>query len=210
MRDYRAWHNDYDDPQSSLSQRLAVVQLRLQERLSAMPPGPIQIISMCAGQGRDVIPILQQHLRAPDTRAALLEVDPHNVAVAKGAIAAAGLTGVTAIEADASISDVYAAWIPADILLACGIFGNISDADLEHTVRSLSMLCRQGATVIWTRHWKQPEMIVAIRQWFAESGFLDLGFDALDNERKMGVGVVSLTGVPLTYKPGLRFFTFLR
>ena len=210
MRDYRAWHNDYDDPQSSLSQRLAVVQRRLAEGLSAMPPGAIQIISMCAGQGRDIIPILQQHSRAPETRAALLEIDPRNVALAKRAIAASGLTGVTAIQTDASISDAYAAWIPADILLACGIFGNISDADLEHTVRSLSMLCRQGATVIWTRHWKQPQMIVAIRQWFHESGFLDLGFDALDNERKMGVGVVSLTGTPLPFKAGVRFFTFLR
>ena len=210
MRDYRAWHDDYDDPQSSLSQRLAVVQRRLAERVSAMPPGAIQIISMCAGQGRDVIPILQQHSRAPETRAALLEIDPRNVALAKRAIAASGLTGVTAIQTDASISDAYAAWIPADILLACGIFGNISDADLEHTVRSLSMLCRQGATVIWTRHWKQPQMIVAIRQWFHESGFLDLGFDALDNERKMGVGVVSLTGTPLPFKAGVRFFTFLR
>jgi len=210
VRDYRAWHNDYDDPQSSLSQRLAVVQRRLGERLSAMPPGPIQIISMCAGQGRDVIPVLQQHLRAPDTRAALLEIDPRNVALARRAIAASGLTGVTAIETDASISDAYAAWVPADIVLACGIFGNISDADLERTVRSLSMLCRQGAAVIWTRHWKQPEMIVAIRHWFQESGFLDLGFDPLDNERKMGIGVVSLTGAPLPFKPGLRFFTILR
>ena len=210
MRDYRAWHQDYDDPDSALSQRLAVVQQRLGERLSAAHAGRLRLISMCAGQGRDVIPVLQRHPRGPDVGAALLEIDTENVGLARRLAAEAGLVNVTVIETDASTSDPYRPYVPADIVLACGIFGNISETDLQGTVRNLSMLCGDGAALIWTRHWKEPAVISRIQQWFAESGFWNLSFDALDNERKMGIGVAQLIAPPAAFKPGYRFFTFLR
>ena len=210
MRDYIEWHRDYDDPQSSLAQRLRVVQQRLGEQLTAARAGKLQLISMCAGQGRDVIPVLQRHPRGKEVAAALLELDPHNVARASQDAVSAGLHQIDVIEVDASTSDPYGRYVPADILLACGIFGNISDADLEGTVRNLSMLCAPGAAVIWTRHWKQPEVISRIRNWFSESGFEDLGFDALENERKMGIGVARLRATPQPFRSGYRFFTFLR
>jgi putative methyltransferase len=210
MRDYRAWHLDYDDPTSALSQRLRIVQQRLTERLDAAPSGALRVISMCAGQGRDVIPVLARHPRRNDVSAALLEIDTENVAYARQLASSAGLERVAVIQADASTSDPYEPHVPADILLACGIFGNISDGDLEKTVRQLSMLCRTGASVIWTRHWKQPETITSIRQWFQESGFDDLGFEALDNEAKMGVGLSRLPGTPKPFVRGYRFFTFRR
>jgi hypothetical protein len=100
--------------------------------------------------------------------------------------------------------------VPADIVLACGIFGNISDQDLECTVRNLSMLCRSGASVIWTRHRNQPDLTPRIRSWFAESGFEELSFDAIDNESKSGIGTVRLKGAPLPFQRGFRFFTFTR
>jgi hypothetical protein len=165
---------------------------------------------MCAGQGRDVIPVLERHPRRKDVRAALLEIDPENVAFARAAAAGAGLSQVEVHEVDASSSDAYAWFVPAEIVLACGIFGNISHADLEVTVRKLSMLCRQGAVVIWTRHWQQPEVIASIQEWFSESGFKNLSWDALENERKMGIGVAQLIGPPQLFMPGLRFFSFVR
>lgn len=210
IRDYRTWHQDYDDPASSLSQRLRVVQQRLAEQLTAAPPGSLQLISMCAGQGRDVIPVLEHHPRRLDVRAALLEIDEENVAIARASATRAGLDRVEVVQVDASRSDPYAPYVPAAILLACGIFGNISNADLEGTVRKLSMLCREGATVIWTRHWKEPDVIDSIQRWFLESGFRNLSWDALENERKMGIGVAQLTGRPLPYQPGVKFFTFIR
>jgi hypothetical protein len=140
----------------------------------------------------------------------LLEIDHDNVAYARQLTSSAGLERVAVVQADASTSDPYAAYIPADVVLACGIFGNISDDDLENTVRHLSILCRTGASVIWTRHWKQPDVIARIRQWFEESSFDDLGFEKLDNEAKMGVGVSRLRGTPKPFVRGYRFFTFVR
>ena len=210
VRDYEAWHRQYDDPASALALRLAIVQRRLAERLSAAPSGSIRVISMCAGQGRDVFGVLPEHPRRSDVTAVLAELDHRNVDVARATAAETGLTQIEVLEGDAAVSDIYAPFAPADIVLACGIFGNISDQDLERTVRNLSMLCQTGASVIWTRHRNEPDLTPRIRNWFAESDFEELSFDAIDNESKSGVGTVRLTGAPLPFQPGFRFFTFTR
>ena len=210
VRDYEAWHRQYDDPTSTLAQRLAMVQRRLAERLSAAAPGAVRIISMCAGQGRDLFGVLPAHQRRGDVTAVLVELDHRNVEVARASTAQTGLTQIDVLEGDASVSDIYPPFVPADIVLACGIFGNISDQDLERTVRNLSMLCRAGASVIWTRHRNEPDLTPRIRGWFAESGFEELSFDAIDNESKSGIGTVRLIAEPFPFRPVFRFFTFTR
>lgn len=193
-----------------MAQRLVIVQRRLAERLSAAPSGAIRLISMCAGQGRDVFGVLPSHPRRSEVTALLVELDHRNVEVARANAARTGASQVEVLEGDAAVSDTYAPFVPADIVLACGIFGNVSDQDLERTVRKLSMLCRTGASVIWTRHRNQPDLTPLIRSWFLESGFEELSFDAIDNESKSGIGTVSLIAAPVPFEPGFRFFTFLR
>ena len=210
VRDYEAWHRQYDDPTSTLAQRLAIVQRRLAERLAAALPGPVRLISMCAGQGRDVFGVLPDHPRRGDVTAVLVELDPRNVEVARASAVRTGLTQVEVLEGDAAVSDIYAPFVPADIVLACGIFGNIADQDIERTVRNLSMLCQTGGSVIWTRHRNEPDLTPRIRNWFTESGFDELSFDAIENESKSGIGTVRLTSAPLPIQPGFRFFTFTR
>jgi len=165
---------------------------------------------MCAGQARDLLGVLPSHPRRADVMPVLVEIEHANASWAREAAVGAGLSQFELVEADAAISDVYAPYVPADVILACGIFGNISDADLERTVRSVSMLGRTGTAVIWTRHRLAPDLTPSIRRWFAESGFSESSFDALDNENKYSVGVVRLVGAPLPYQPGFRFFTFIR
>ena len=186
------------------------MQRRLGQRLSATPPGPVRLISLCAGQGHDVFGVLPDHPRRGDVTAVLVELDRRNIEAARTSAARTGLAQVEIIEGDAAISDVYAPFVPADIVLACGIFGNITDPDLERTVRGLSMLCRTGASIIWTRHRLDPDMTPQIRAWFGESGFEELSFDAPDNPGKSRIGTVHLLGEPLPFQPGFRFFTFIR
>lgn len=165
---------------------------------------------MCAGQGRDVIGVLSDHPRRADVAAVLVELDPRNVEVARAAAAHAALTQVEVLEGDAAVSDIYAPVVPADIVLACGIFGNVSDADVENTVANLSMLCRAGATLLWTRHRGEPDLTPRIRQWFVDSGFEELSFDAPDNASRSGIGAARLLATPARFAPGFRFFTFIR
>jgi hypothetical protein len=208
-RDWLDWHTPYDDPASPLSQRLAIVQRHLGRALDRCPQGSVRIISMCAGQGRDVIGVLENHRRRGDVRARLFEWDERNVAVAVAAAAArAALTGVEVVRADAGTTDAYRAAVPAEIVLACGVFGNISDDDIARTVAHLPSLCAPGATVIWTRHRRPPDLTPSIRRWFQEAGFVDDGFDAPDR-LFIGVGAHRLAADPTPFEPSLRLFDFV-
>jgi hypothetical protein len=60
-RDWAEWHRDYDDPGSLLSQRGKRVQRHLHAELGRMPAGDVRLVSLCAGQGRDVIGALRGH-----------------------------------------------------------------------------------------------------------------------------------------------------
>jgi hypothetical protein len=62
--DWQAWHEKYDDPASSLARRLRVVQARIREALDACPPGRVRVVSLCAGQGRDLLEVLGERMFA--------------------------------------------------------------------------------------------------------------------------------------------------
>jgi hypothetical protein len=151
-RDWVRWHDAYDDPASGLSTRLALVQAHLSEALACAPTGPVRVVSLCAGQGRDVIGVLPGHPRRADAEALLIELDPANAEVARDRAAAAGLTGVTVRVADAGVVASYADALPAEVLLLCGIFGNVTDADTRRTATAAAAMCAPSGTVIWTRH----------------------------------------------------------
>src|ERR1700751_1044801 len=139
-------------PDPPLGRRLAVVQREIRSAVDRVPSGPVQVISVCAGQGRDLIGALADHPRAGDVRARLVELDPHNAEVARGAARPAGLKRVEVFCADASESDAYAGAAAGQIVLLCGVFGNISTRDIVCTIRHLPTLCSARATVIWTRY----------------------------------------------------------
>jgi hypothetical protein len=207
--DWTEWHKPYDDPDSRLARRLAVVQEQLRRALDERT-GPVRLISMCAGEGRDVIPVLGAHARRDDVNALLVELDQRNAAAAEQSAHDAGLTGVRVLCADAALTDNYADAVPADIVLACGIFGNITDADIERTVRCLPQLCAKGATVLWTRgRWKDNDPTPQIRRWFEEAGFEELTFHGPEGET-YSVGANRLVAEPPPLEPGLTLFKFFR
>ena len=59
MGDWTSWHAQYEDPASPLSQRLAAVQQQIALALDRAAPGPLRLLSLCAGQGRDVLPVFE-------------------------------------------------------------------------------------------------------------------------------------------------------
>lgn len=57
--DWRAWHEDYEDPNSALGQRLVLVQMQVLAALGRAAPGPVKVISVCAGQRHDLVDLLR-------------------------------------------------------------------------------------------------------------------------------------------------------
>ena len=205
-KDWQAWHDAYERPGSELSRRLLAVQDQVRAALDAAPPGPLRAISLCAGQGRDLIEVLATHPRRDDVTALLVELDPRNVAYARSSAERAGLDAVEAREADAAVIDEYTGLVPADLVLLCGIFGNVSDADIARTVAYAPRLTARGGTVVWTRHRDDPDLVPAICDWFADAGFARVWVSA--EEDGYGVGVHRHTGEPPALERGARLFTF--
>jgi hypothetical protein len=209
MRDYVAWHADYDDPSSSLSQRLRRVQWHLSQAIDRVPAGPVRLVSLCSGQGRDIIGVLPDHPRRDDVSAVLVELDPDIAQAARQLAAEAGLTRVEVRQADAGRAEAFADALPADVLLLCGIFGNISDSDIRRTVAAAPAMCAPGATVIWTRHRFPPDVTPQVRAWFTEQRFDEIAFDTIDSDN-LSVGVTRLRGASPAVLPGDPRFTFVR
>jgi len=205
-RDWYAWHRDYDDPDSALARRLAAVQQQIRIALDSAPPGPLSAISLCAGQGRDLIGGLASHPRRDDVLARLVELDPRNAAAARQASLAAGLPRVEVVTGDAALTDHYAGLTPAYLVLACGVFGNMTDEDIERTVGYCTQLCAEGGTVVWTRGRWEPDLLPQICDWFAGRGFEQLWVS--DPAEGWGAAAHRFTGTPFPLERGARMFTF--
>jgi hypothetical protein len=206
--DWYGWHHDYAEAGSPLSVRLRIVQRRIAEWLDARPEPSLTVVSMCAGQGRDLLEVLAGRADAGRARARLLETDDRNATIARDVVAAANLGTVTVVRADAGERASYRGTVPADLVLMAGVLGNITDADVRATVEVLPELCAPGATVIWTRTREEPDLMPAIRSWFVGTGFVEDSFDAPDG-MLISVGVHRFTGDPRPLADGT-FFQFVR
>ena len=208
------WHQAYEDPCSALSLRLRLVQDGVRAALDRHPAGPLALVSMCAGQGRDVIDVVAGHGRRADVRALLVERDPSLVAFARKRAADAGVGAqIEVVEGDASSVRTYAGFLPADLVLTCGVFGNIRDEEIRGTVSRMPSFCATGGTVIWTRHRRPPDLTPSVREWFSLAGFEELSFVAPAG-RVLSVGCHRLSGNPCSARssaldPDLRLFEFV-
>ncbi|MEN3272490.1 MAG: hypothetical protein V7636_1251 [Actinomycetota bacterium] len=210
-KDWLAWHEPYDDPSSSLSHRLAAVQVHIARAIDACAPGPIRLLSMCAGQGRDLLGVLPDHPRRHDVRALLVELDPRNVERAHALIDELGLDGVSIVEGDAALTESYASITPVDVALVCGVFGNVVDDNIATAIGLLPMLLAPSATVVWTRFPREAELLPRIDGWFHDAGFETIAVETGSGAdgSAYGLGVHRLAVDPQPFASGVRLFSFV-
>jgi hypothetical protein len=209
LRDYQQWHQQYDDPASGPSWRLRTAQKHIRDVL-AVARGPLRVLSLCSGDGRDVIEVLAERKDADRVSVTLVELHPAIAQQARDRAAAAGLQQVEVLTADAGAPDVYSAAVPADLLLLVGIFGNISNNDVLRTVRAAPQLCRAGATVLWSRGRSREDLNDGIRREFVSSGFRELDYATWEEGGRPALGAMRYEGPPVALVPGQRLFTFVR
>ena len=167
------------------------------------------MVSLCAGRGLDLLGVLSSHPARRLVSGRLVELDPDLAAAARDAVESAELENIDVVVADAGSTDSYVGAAPADLVIACGVLGHISDRDVEVTVRAMPSLCAQGGTVLWTRHRHPPDLTPAIRWWFSESGFTEQAFTSPGADSfSVGVHRLESPGEPLLL--GQRLFTFTR
>ncbi len=166
------------------------------------------IVSLCAGDGRDLLPVLAE-VRQGTASVILVEQDATLVQHARTAALTLGLDQVTVLARDAGETDHFAFALPVDLLLLCGIFGNISEQDIALTVAASPAMLRPGGTVIWTRGSTEPDLRPTIRRWIATAGLRETIFDS--EPEGFGVGMATKQPHPSTDPPlPPRLFSFLR
>jgi hypothetical protein len=75
---------------------------------------------------------------------------------------------------------------------------------VRRTIAALPRLAAPGATVIWTRHRRAPDLTPAIRAWFGGAGFAEVAFTSPGPDG-FAVGVHRLVDPPLPFRPGPLF-----
>jgi len=208
VTDWAQWHEAYARPDSGLGDRLVAVQDQIELHLDRTAPNYVRVISACAGDGRDILGVLAARPDADRVTALLVEYD-EGLAAEAVEMAHHLPAEIEVRQADAAQSDVYQHSVPADLVLLCGIFGNVSDADVQATIEASPQLCAPGAEVIWTRHRNHPDLTPSIREWFIAAGFEEVAFIAPDADQ-WSVGVHRLVADPRPLASGAHWFTFFR
>jgi hypothetical protein len=170
--------------------------------------GAARVVSVCAGGERDLLDVLERDRSPVEVCGRLVELDPTLVARTRERIAKAGLDQLEVVCGDAGIGDAYAGAVPADLVLLCGVFGNIADSDIRHTIVALPQLCAYGARIVWTRH-RNVDITRQIRDWLSDAGFEERSFES-PGPRSWSVGVHEFGGRPMPLEAGNRLFTFVR
>jgi hypothetical protein len=210
VTDWVDWHRAYDDPTSSQARRLEVVRRRVRQALDLVSVPAPRLLSLCAGDGRDTIPVLADRRGSERVAVVLVEKDAALAQRATDAAAAAGLDDVEVRIGDAGEPRVFADALPVDVLLLCGIFGNITDDDIARLIAATPQLLHAGGLVIWTRGAFDHDLRPQVRAWFRAAGFEEIAFDGAPE--RYGVGLCRLADAPAVASGPLPtpLFTFVR
>jgi Methyltransferase domain len=211
MRDYLKWHEAYDDPASDLSWRLRRVQAHIRAALDQIE-GPVVVLSLCAGDGRDVLQVLAERDDSSRVRVTLIELHPVLAQRALDFADEAGLRNITVRTIDAGNTAAYVGSVPADLVIMIGIFGNISDGDVRRTIQAAPQLCRPGACLLWSRGTNGTDHNGSVRSCLTEAGFVELDYREFDQAQgdRAALGLARYIGVPQPLITGRQLFTFSR
>ena len=181
-----SWHDNYEDETSTPYKRTLIVKKLIADYL--INKNNITILSICAGQGRDVLTSLNA-----DTCAYLIDVDKECVDYAQSYVNKNDLYNVFVIEADASLISTYIDNnIPkADLILICGVFGHLSLEDINITAQSLKQLIKPNGSVIWTRHKFDNDITKEVRDLFELAGYQEEAFIS-PKEEPFSIGMYKL------------------
>lgn len=218
-RDYQDWHRRYDDPGSGLSWRLRRVRHHISDALDRHQ-GEVRALSVCSGDGRDLLGVLAERSDAARVSTMLMELHPELAQQGRSAAEAAGLTRVEVRTVDAGNTDAYLDVAPADVVLLVGIFGNVADDDVRRLIDFAPQLCRPGATLVWSRGRKfgrdlpgvtAGDLNDEVRARFAAAGFSETAYEMHDSDGGPALGVVRYDGpaAELRHRQA-SLFTFLR
>jgi hypothetical protein len=155
-----------------------------------------------------VLEVLARHPRGEDTETVLVDLDAGLIDEARERARRLELAHVSCLVDDAGLTRSYAHLRPVDLVLACGIFGNISEQDVGATIAGLSTIVASRGSVVWTRHRRPPDQTPTIRALFEQAGFEERSFVQV-RDSLASVGRHQLVERPSESGVSARLFTFV-
>ena len=208
--DWVRWHENYE-ASPALRARILVVREHLSRCFDSHPPGVIRVLSICAGDARDLIGLLATHPRKMDVKAYLVEDNAELVENGRKVIVEAGFEEqLQFVVADATISSTYLGLVPVDVVLMAGVFGNLRSEEVARLIRNLSSLCKCGGYVVWTRHRRLHNglnQIALIRRLFSESDFEEILIEDTPDD-SFTIGSHRYKGAGQVLRGGIKLFEF--
>lgn len=149
--DWKGWHAIYDRP-SGVNSRLLAVQKAIRECLALLPAGPVSLLSIFAGDGRDLVPVVAESVRRNEVRCLFIENDEALVRAGRQRVKAHALSDRMEFRcADATSAESYIGSVPVHFVLAAGVFGNLLPEDIVPCVKALTGMLKTGGFLVWTR-----------------------------------------------------------
>ncbi|MGK2928071.1 MAG: SAM-dependent methyltransferase [Acidimicrobiales bacterium] len=152
----------------------------------------MRLLSLCGGEARDVVPVLDAHPKGPGAQGLVVELDEVLARRADEAAQRAGLVGLEVRCADAADPRSFCDVLPVDVLLLCGIFGNIERRMVREVVERVPTMVAEDGFVIWTRggHDGEDDPRPEVRRWFVEAGMPEKSFEGPPESYGVGVNRV--------------------
>jgi non-ribosomal peptide synthetase component F/acyl carrier protein len=205
------WHKNYE-VSPRLKARLQLVQGQIDGVLIAAPPGPIRILSICAGDGRDLLGLRPDHSRRPDIVAYLVDNDSPSLERGRREAAQIQFPGqLHFLEADATQNRSYQDLGHFDLVLISGLLGHLRPEGVTSLLTGLPMLCRHNGWVLWNRHLvlnQGSRQVPTIRQCLAETGFSEIHFQMTDPQG-FAVSLAQFRGTSQPLPPEGTLFEFV-
>ncbi len=177
----------------SYQQRLLLVQRHLSESLDVAPCGTVRILSMFAGDGRDVVNVLGKHPRRGEVLAWLVEQNSQSVASGIRRSAEVGLgTATTFLEKDATQYAAYHGLAPAHIVLLCGVWGHVPIRERGQLIQALASLCARWRSDLDSRHLEGHDSIATDPRALSRES-LGTGLHSFHSRQRLGRGDISVS-----------------
>jgi hypothetical protein len=110
------------------------------------------LVSVCAGDGRDVIQVLSGELSELPVRALLVESEPELARRGEAQAVSAGVSDRVLFRCrDATRMESYQGYVPADVLVMAGVLGNVPSRAYPDLARTAATLLRRGGFLLWTQ-----------------------------------------------------------
>ena len=163
------WHNDfYNNSESDIYKRNEIVKDFITEYLKENDRD-LNIISVCSGQARDILPTLVGNKNKNNVY--LIDTEQECLDYARKYAEDNNIQNVHYLNENATILTTYENIPKADLLIFCGALTTVHNDVIGHIANSFKYILKDGGEVIWSRHTYDNNYSIEFNQIYLNNGY---------------------------------------